>query len=129
MIQNTLLSTDDLVVLTIPKSLADAILQTLREASTQVIELGPTADDRRGRATSAFNEALMSGQVAQKCPSCGNATSTLHRGVCRPCEIELDALSLRGARELADADQNATAGIPTLLYGQVVRPQVDGDHT
>jgi len=126
MIQNALLSTDDLVVLTIPKSLAYAILQTLREASTQVIELGPTADDRRGRATSAFNEALMSAQVAQKCPSCGNPASALHRGVCRPCEIKLDAISFHVEREMADADENASAGIPTLLHGQVVRPQPDG---
>lgn len=126
MIQNTLLSTDDLVVLTIPKSLAYAILQTLREASTQEMVQGPTADDRRGRATSAFNEALMSAQVAQTCPSCGQATSSLSRGVCRPCEVKLDAISFHVERELADADANVAAGIPTLLHGRVVRPQPDG---
>ncbi len=129
MSQTTLPFNDDLMMLAIPMSLASVIFQSLEEASMQEMVQGPAADDRRRRAAKAFDDALMSAQVAQKCPSCGIATSTLHRGVCRPCEVKLDALSLRGARELADADQNATAGIPTLLYGQVVRPQVDGDHT
>jgi len=126
MSQTTLPFNDDLMMLAIPMSLASAIFQSLEEASMQEMVQGPAADDRRGRAAKAFDDALMSAQVAQTCPSCGQATSSLSRGVCRPCEVKLDAISFHVERELADADANVAAGIPTLLHGRVVRPQPDG---